>query len=604
MRTRRWNFGTWFILAAAGTFVYGVESWRRGASTRASRGEQARFHAAVTCLLGADGARLAYSPGEARARLRALAMDTPLEPAPTWLDRCVPLLRDLAVHGAEVDVTQDPRGAPTSVARHARELALATARVGLVWQVRAGDPDTDMDHVAELLVRTATEIDLASADLSTDTLKGPRAPTTRPMPAMARLATGGLLPLPVGAPSRFLVGAPLPFLSAVEVRAGALRAEVIANDDARWWRVVPQGVVRVVPEEGASDGLSPVRLDALSGFAGRGRIAAPPPTLDPRAVSLDAVARGHVLWLAEAVRGRSPVLARMPFGGPRAEAATAARLSREPREPDGANEHVDEEVAVAADDAGVLAAYTEHLAGAGGVDVRLVRASGGERAAVREVPMASGAWQLRGRRPSVAFCAAPNATWLFAASNDEWRVGLVRGATVVDAGRVGRDGARRFDESLTVRCGRHGVIAYGRERPRASPVWRCALDEAGEPRCEALPAPPSDQPGDLVAWTTVTPRGERRAHAEWPMAFALTGHGTALAARAAGTVVAVARRQEGASSWEPERVVFDAARDDPGATVLGAELYEDGVRTLLVVTTASEVRAALSDDDGATWRAP
>ncbi len=599
MRTRRWNFGAWFALAAVGTFVYGVESWRRGASTRASRGEQARFHAAVTCLLGADGARLAYSPGEARARLRALAMDTPLEPSPTWIDRCVPLLRDLAVHGAEVDVTQDPRGASTAVGRHARELAVAASRVGLVWQIRAGDPGADMDIVAELLVRTATEIDLASVEVSHDTLKGPRAPSPRPRFTMTRLEMGGLLPLPVGSPTRFLVGSPLPFVTAVEVRAGALRTEVIANDDARWWRVVPQGLVRVVAEEGSPDGLSPVYLDTPAGPAGSGRIAAPPAALDPRVVSLDAVARSRVLWLAESVRGNSPVLARLPLAGSREE-ATAARLAHGPRE-EGA-QPVDEEVAVAADGAGVVAAYTEHVGAAGDVDVRLVRASGGARAAVREVPVEEGAWRLRGRRPGLTFCAAPNATWLFAASNDVWRAGVVRGATLLDAGRIARRGERRFDESLTVRCGRHGAIAYGHERPRASPLWRCALDDAGEPRCEALPMLPSTQPGVLAQWSTTSPRGERRAHPEWPLGVALTGSGTVVAARAAGTIVAVARLPRGASGWEPERVVFDAALDEPGSTVLGAELYTDGARTLLVVSTATELRAALSTDDGATWR--
>jgi hypothetical protein len=83
---------------------------------------------------------------------------------------------------------------------------------------------------------------------------------------------------------------------------------------------------------------------------------------------------------------------------------------------------------------------------------------------------------------------------------------------------------------------------------------------------------------------------------------ALTGSGTVVAARAAGTIVAVARLPRGASGWEPERVVFDAALDEPGSTVLGAELYTDGARTLLVVSTATELRAALSTDDGATWR--
>lgn len=599
MRTRQRSYGNWFALAAVATFVYGVESWRRHASRRASTGEQRRFHAAVTCLLGADGGRLAYSPGEARARLRALAMDTSLTPAPSWLDRCVPLLRDLAVHGAEVDVTQDPRAAPTSVARHARELALATARVGLVWQVRAGDPDTDMDHVAELLVRTATEIDLASADLSNETIKGPRAPVPRPTPAMARLATGGLLPLPVGEPSRFLVGAPLPYLSAVEVRGGALRADALANDDARWWRVVPQGVVRVVSDERSLDGLAPVYLDGTRGRVGGARIAAPPEAVDPRAVSLDAVPRGRVLWLAEAVRGNSPVLARLPFAGVRAE-ATAARLARGPRVD---SERVDEEVAVAADSDGVIAAYTEHVPAGGVVDVRVVRAAGGERAAVRDVTGSETAWQMRGRRPGLALCATPGAAWLFAASSDEWRVGVVGRDALTSLGRVTRAGPRHFDESLTLRCAAHGVVAYARERPRSSPMWRCAMRD-GAPHCETLPAPPSAQPGDLGPWVTVSPRGERRAHPEWPLSMVFTGRGNIIAARVSGTIVAVSRLPQGATQWEPERVVFDAALDEPGATAIGAELYTDGARTTLAVSSATDLRVSLSDDDGETWRAP
>ncbi len=603
MRARRWNLGsaqTWFAVAAIATFVYGVESWRRRASARASTGEQARLHAAVTCLLGADGVPLAYRPGEARARLRALAMDTSLTPSPTWIDRCVPLLRDLAVHGAEVDVTQDLRSAPTAVARHARELALATARVGLVWEVRAGGPDSDMDHIAELLVRTTTEIDLASVTPTTDAMKGPRAPVPRPMPPMLTLATGGLLPLPVGTPERFLVGAPLPLLSTVSVRAGALAITPGPNDDARWWRVVPQGLVRVVAEEGAHDGLAPVYLDAVDGPVGSARIAAPPPTLDPRAVALDAVARDNVLWLAEAVRGQSPVLARLPFEHTHG-VATAARLSPPPT-PE--MERVDEEVAVTADARGVLAAFTRHLPSSGAVDVRLVRASGGERAAVHDVTFAGDAWQLSGRKVGLSFCTSRVGTWLFAASGDAWRAGLVRDGTVIDAGTVIRSGTRRFDDATTVRCGPQGVVVYGRERPRGSPLWRCAVGESGVPRCGVLPALPSEQPRDLPPWTTFTPRGERRAHAEWPFALALTTRGTVLAARASGTVVAVARLPAGATAWETERVVFDASGDAPGATVLGAELYTDGVRTLVAVSRAQDLRVSRSDDEGATWHLP
>jgi hypothetical protein len=591
------------MLAVVVTFVYGVEHWRRRAAARASSHEQARFHAVLTCLLGDDGVRLAYRPGEARRRLRALAMSTSLTPSPTWVDRCVPLLRDLAVHAPEVDVTRDPRAAPTAVARHARDLALALARVGLVWQIRAGDPETDMEHVAEVLTRTATELDLASVAPTRDTLKGPRAPHPQPPVQMLTLTHGGLRPLPVGTTERVLVGAPLPLLSSVRVREGALEAEPVANEDAIWWRVVPGGVVRLVPRDAQSarDALAPVSLDSHEGTLGEGRIAAPPEGTDPRAVALDAVVQGRALWLAESVRGNGAVLARLPLRGASAEHTTAARLSTVPAG-DREAARVDDEVAVAIDGRDVVAAYTDHLRATGLVEVRVVRARGGERATVRPVPPDGEAWQLRGQRPGVALCAAQGATWVFAAARDEWRAGVLRDGRVVDVGRFVRAGGRRYDEVLTVRCGRQGVMVYGREMPRSSPMLRCVV--GASPRCEALPALPSPQPGDLAPFATVNAHGTSRAHPEWPLSLALSARGAVVAVRVAGTIAAVARLPAGALAWEPEHVVFDAAADEARTTLSGAELYADGLHTLLVLSTATALRATRSDDDGVTWRSP
>jgi hypothetical protein len=77
-----------------------------------------------------------------------------------------------------------------------------------------------------------------------------------------------------------------------------------------------------------------------------------------------------------------------------------------------------------------------------------------------------------------------------------------------------------------------------------------------------------------------------------------------VAVRASGTIAAVTRLPFGADAWEPERVVLDAAAEESRGTVTGAELYADGARTLLVVSTATAMHASRSDDDGAKWRLP
>jgi len=594
---------TWLSLAAVLTFVYGVESWRSRASKRATRAEQARFRAAVICLLGADGVPLAYRPSEARRRLRALAMSTPLTPTPTWIDRCVPLLRDLAVRGAEVDATRDLRAAPTAVARHARELALLTARVGLVWQVRAGDPGVDMDRIADALVRTATEIDLAAVVPTRESMKGPQAPAVVPLPRFTSLPFGTLFPLPVGTPGRFLAGAPLPLLSVVWVRDGVLHIEPVASDDARWWRVVPGGIVRIVADDVSRDGLSMVHFDTLLGPRATGRIAAPPPEVNPRAVALDATVSGHALWLAEAVRGRTPVLARLPLADARGEAATAARLGPPLAEAEVHRAHVDEEVAVVTAGRQVVAAYTEHLDATGLVAVRMVRAEGGERALVHPVVPVGRPWMFQTARVGLALCPAQGATWFFVASLREWRVGVVREGALYPVARTAHDDGRLWDDALTVRCTPQGVLAYGRVHPRRSPVWRCLVESEG-PRCDLLPPLDVPQPIDLNPWTTRTLRGTAHVHAEWPLGFALTREGTVVALRAAGTIAAVSRLPRGAVRWEPERVLYDAAAEETRRTVYSAEVYADSDHVLVAVSDESRLAVIRSADDGLSWQAP
>jgi hypothetical protein len=601
----------WLSCAAIGIFVWGLEHWRQGASDKATSAERARFQVLVNCLLGLDGPTLVYSPTESRRRLRALAMDTSLEPSSTWVDRCIPAARDLAVHGAEVDTTHAVGSVPTQLRARARELAVALTRVGAVWQVRAGDPVADMDRIADLLARTATEIDLASNPIPPGGFRGPRAPVVRPRARFTTLRVQGAQPLPLGSPARFLLGAPTPLLSAVDVGRGGARVEVIANDVTPFWRLVPWGLVSVVPEEGAPDGLSPVVLAGLRGQLGRGRIAAPPSNGDPRGLAWDAVPVRGALWLAESVRGNGPVLARLPTNAPGAhtESATAVRLRHTPRAAEGGSNArpIDEEVAVGTDGHAVFAASTEHPEGAWGVRVHVVRARSEARAEVFPVPASPEVWSLRGRRPALAFCTTHDATWLFAAAREEWRAGVIDRASLVEAARVTYAGGPRFDESLTVRCEPYGALVYARERPRQSPMLLChsntgSTGRAPSAECESLPRIPSMHPADLPPWVTVDAQGRALAHPEWPLGAVVTRTGTVVAARAAGTIAAVTRWTSGAAAWLPERVVFDAAAREPHATVQGVEVYTDGQRLLLVIATATELHLGVSEDDGATWR--
>ncbi len=579
---------TLLAFAAIGVFAYGVEHWRRHTSTRVGRSERERFAALSLCLVGPDGARRVDHVDETRRRLRRLAMETSLDPAPTWVDACIPLARALTVEGAAVDVTGRPGAVGTQVARRARELTRAMSRVGLVWQVRAGDLEADLDVVADLLARTSAEIDLATGGARVFESKGVRAPTVVPLPTPLTVDVPGLYPLPLGGPRRFLVGTPAPSLSVVSLQGRAATVTVRANDEVRAWSLGSTGVVRVLPEDGRADGLSPVRLDGVEAALGVARIAAPPPGVDATGIRLDGVVRDGVFWLGEAVRGQGPVLARLPVQG--REAATAVRLAAGVVDPD------DEHVAVGEGTAAVFAAYTAPAED--GVAVRVVRAADGARAAVVAVAVPEG-WRGYERRPEVAMCRAGATLWLAVTAHDRWRVATVDGRAVNEVWSERPDGGRRFDDAAVLRCEAGGVLLQGRERPRSSPVVWCGVDG-----CTAVGAPTAQQPMDLPAYTTPTPRGGERAHAEWPLRFARTGRGTLVAARASGTVVGVRRRASGDARWGDERVVLDAAAAQHGGAVLGLEVYAEDERALLAVTTATGLHLLESRDDGRSWRAP
>lgn len=583
------SYPTLLVFAAIGVFAYGVEHWRRRTAARAGRSERERFAALGLCLVGPEGARRVDHVDETRQRLRRLAMDTSLDPSPTWIDGCLPLARALAVEGAAVDVTGSPGAARTQVARRARELTRAMSRVGLVWQVWAGDPEADLDVLAELLARTAAEIDLATGGAMVFESKGSRAPMVEPLPSPVTLELPGLFPLPLGSPRRFLVGTPLPAISAVSLTGAHPTVMVRARDEARVWSLGPSGLVRVLPEDGRGDGLSPVLLDGVDAALGVARIAAPPAGVDPSGVQLDGVVRDGVFWLGEAVRGQGPVLARLPVTG--REPATAVRLLQGPVSPT-----VDERVAVGDGAAAVFAAYT--APDGDGATVRVVRATTGARAAVLPVGVPD-AWRTRDRRPGLAMCRTGATLWLAVTSRDAWRLATVDAGAVTEVWSARAAAGRRFDEAATLRCDGGGLLLQGRERPRSSPVAWCGADG-----CSSVEAPVTQQPVDLPVYVTPTASGGRRMHPEWPLRFARTARGTLLSARASGTVLGLRRRGPGEAAWGEERVLLDAAAEQHGGLVQAVEFYSDATRVLLAITTASGLHLLESRDEGRSWRGP
>lgn len=596
-RTTSGQGGTWLGLASLAVLFYGAEHWRRRAARRAESREHQRFEALAVCALGPDAGALIYAPGAMRRRLRALAMQTTLEAEETWMDRCIPLARLLAVHGTEVDSTGQVTSAPTHVEARATELARAVARLGLVWQVRAGDTAVDMDRLADLFASTAAEIGIAHNTVF-HVGSGPVAPTAAGVIPSLRLSVAGLTPLVAGGPSRFLVGAPLPLVTAVTVQQGTLRAEVVSNSVASWWRVSDDGILRVGSEIATPDGLSPVVLEGLRGALGTGRIAAPPENTDRTGVSYDAAILGDSLWLAQALRGHGAVLARLS-----GQSTTAVRLdlgSTPSTRALSETRRFDPRVAVTATSAGVWAAFTRPLPPEEQVGVTVVRTQGGARSSIVAVPFVGDAWALTGRRPELTFCQTAHTMWLFAAAHDGWRAAIVDGAGVRAVHSFAMPARQWADESLTVRCDADRALVYARERPRANPMMLCRDDGT----CLNLPRVSAREPAGATGFVSQGVHGEQVAHAERPFSAAALGDGSVVMARSFGPVVSVARWTPSTGRWSTDRAVYDAAADEPANAITGVALYSAGTHLVLAFTTSAELRVSASDDGGAHWRVP
>jgi hypothetical protein len=305
-----------------------------------------------------------------------------------------------------------------------------------------------------------------------------------------------------------------------------------------------------------------------------------------------------VLWLAEGTPWSGAALARFVPGRP----ATSLTLAQPETYAAGpATDSVPgrvtaggEHVAVGAVGQAVVVAYTRR--GADGA-ARLVLAStlgGSDRAAVAPL------WEqpVAGRSPEVEFCEGLDRPTLLVAGAGEWLALSVGPSGVTELVRVAPPAGATFDERLAVRCTPSRLVAYGKERPRSSPVLVCGPGSAG---CRGLAPPETPSLATLPLYTTRTPSGRALAHAEWPMVFDQTG-GVLLAARATGSVVSLATRRLNGSGWEGDRVVFDAAAQAHGSTVEGLGLYADGADVLLAVATPDGLHLLQSRDRGASFR--
>ncbi len=581
-------------------FVWGLERWRSGVAHAAGHSERGRLMALSRCMLGRDGATLMRAPDAARRRLRALAVLSPAEASVTWFDRCVPLARALAAHASEVDNSRPLTVAETRVAERTRRLAEAVSRVGLVWRIRAGDPEVDMGPIADALAQVASEIQLAAPDDRSEGESGPVAPDPPAEITPVSIATVGLEPAPVGSPTRFFVGAPLPALTEVVREGESYRLSPIANEPAYAWRLNPSGLLRIdALIDRSPDGLAPARLFRIDADPTEARVT---PVSDPLSgihVAIDAATSGTALWLAQWTPWTGTALARF-VPGRDATAITLAPASPEAaaraRDPEHARSTaLDERVAITPYQHAALLAYT--LSQGNGTSAVRLATTMADSARADVVPV--GERVVQAHAPSLEFCPrGPADVALVIAGSGEWRVLRVDALGATELIRVEAPRGVSFDERLVVRCDANGLVAYGRDHAIESPVLVCG---AQAETCIRSRAPATPVLATMPLYATHTADGRALVHAEWPMVFARAG-GTLVAARAVGPVVSVARKSVDASQWTDDRVVFDAAARMHGYSVEGLDLYADGNTLALAVSAPDGLHILRSEDAGATWR--
>jgi hypothetical protein len=584
---------------AIAAFIWGVERWRNNAAHHAGHSERGRLLALSRCLLGADGAAVMRTPDAARRRLRALAMTTPSEASVTWFDRCVALSHALATHASEVDNTRGLTAAETRVVQSTRRLHESISRVGLVWRIRAGDPETDMDGIAEGLAQVASEIQLAAPDDRSEADSGPVAPEVPAEVSGTLIATQGLEPAPLGTPARFLVGAPLPSVTEVVREGETYRLVPIANEPSYAFRLSPFGFVRIDALIDASpDGLAPLRVFRFDSEPTEARVTPVNDALAGIHVSLAAASAGTALWLAQWTPWSGTALARFVPGREAAatELVPATReFAERARDPElGRQTNLDEHVAIAPYQRSAIIAYSIGLPDGTSTVRRATTMADSDRAEV--VPV--GDRTVQGRGPTIEFCPRARGELALAiATEREWRVLRIDAVGATDLFHVEPARGHTFDARAVVRCDASGLVMYARDHARISPVLVCGSEAS---TCVRSEAPSTPVLATMPLYLTHTANGRALAHSDWPMAFVRAG-GTLVAARAVGPVVSVARKSVDASQWTDDRVVFDAAAHMHGYSVEGIDVYAEGDSLALAIATPEGLRILRSDDAGANW---
>ena len=441
---------------------------------------------------------------------------------------------------------------------------------------------------------------LAAPEDRSEAESGPVAPDVSAEIPGTLLTTVGLEPAPLGTPARFAVGAPLPSITSVVREGNGYHLEPLANEPSYAWRLSATGLVRIdAMIDPTTDGLAPVRLFRLDADPIEARVT---PVNDPLTglhVTLDAAGLGTSLWLAQWTAWSGTALARF-VPGREATAITlvpgspeAAARARDPEL--GRSTAMDERVAITAYQHAALVAYTASLA-EGRSMVRLAttladsdrcRGRAGRRARHRRARAVAGvlsarAWRSRaGDRRCVRVARASD---------------RCRGRD----GSVPRGGAAGFRVRRTgeaVRCDANGLVAYGRDHARSSPVMvRSQSTDVRSQRC-ATDAGAHDHAHVHDAHACRT-RGRARR-----VARGVRPRGRHPRVGARGRARRVHRTQVGRclSLGRRWRVLFDAAAHMHGYAVDGLDLCVEGESLLVAIAAPDGLHILRSDDAGANW---